>query len=58
MTRISKQLLKGVQEDEEREEKIVGEGGGEKQSGQYKKVYHLQKKICDETMVKMYSISS
>ena len=57
MTRISKQLLKGVQEDEQREEKIVG-GGGEKLSGQYKKVYHLQKKICDETMVKMYSISS
>ena len=27
MTRISKQLLKGVQEDEQREEKIVGEGG-------------------------------
>ena len=27
LTRISKQLLKGVQEDEEREEKIVGEGG-------------------------------
>lgn len=41
-----------------RERKRLGGGRGEKLSGQYKKVYHLQKKISDETMVKMYSISS